>query len=126
MERISYEKTLRVIEEKRINELLGFLKTLPLFSCWTNVALLKVKYHFSKNTYIRNSIIYREGEPSSKVYIVAKGEFKESCKIPLNGQITDDNLSPLCFEEKKKLNLIRMSLSSTRRNLLKYTSVMQM
>jgi hypothetical protein len=112
MDRASYERTLKVIEEKALNELLAFLRGLPLFWGWTNTALTKVKYFFVLKVYSRNTIVHEEGNPSDKVYIVKKGEFQESCKIALNNGVNDEDCLPILSEEKKKFSTFRYNFIS--------------
>ena len=97
MEKIGYERTLKSIEEKNIEKFVMFLRTLPLFADWNRVLLLKIRYFIQKVEYIRNSIIYHEGGKPTKVYIVVKGEFQESCKISL-----DEDLSMLSEKDLKR------------------------
>lgn len=66
-------------------------------------------YHFKKKDYIRNAIIYKEGDPPSKAYVVRRGEFQESCKVSLNEEITDEESLPLIPKEKKKKRIIKRS-----------------
>jgi len=112
MDRASYEGTLKVIEEKALSELLGFLHSLPLFWGWTNTALTKLKYFFVPKVYSRNNIVHEEGNPSDKVYIVRKGRFQESCKIALNDGVNDEDCLPILSEEKRKFCTFRYNFVS--------------
>lgn len=112
MDRTSYEKVLKVIEEKALRELLDFLHSLPLFTGWTNTALTKLKFFFFPKKFARNGVVYEEGNPSGKVYIVRKGEFQESCKVALNDGIHDEDCLPILSEEKKKFCTFRHNFIS--------------
>ena len=103
MDRYNYEKTLKVIEEKKINEIIDFLRNLPLFSTWTSTALLKLKYQLVQKSYIRNAIIYKEGDLPKRVYIVKNGEFQETCKISI-GEILAEESSFLPKLKTRKHN----------------------
>lgn len=42
-----YNKVFKKIEKKRMNEKIAFLKSIPYFSKWTNMALSKFTYYFT-------------------------------------------------------------------------------
>ena len=100
MDRVSYTKTLKVLEERKLSEVLEFLHSLPFFTNWSNTALTKVKYNFVLKDCIRNTIVYKQGDLPSKVYVIVQGEFRETCRIPLC-QIKEE-LFPLLSEEVKE------------------------
>lgn len=112
MDRPNYDRILKVIEEKTLSELLSFLRSLPLFNDWTNTALTKLKYFFVPRTYVRGSIVYNEGEPSGKVYIIRSGDFEENCKVSLNNGIDDEDCLPILSEEKKKFCTFRANFTA--------------
>lgn len=80
MDRNSYEKVLKQIEQKSLNEAISFFQSIPIFSQWNHRSLAKLKYYFKSNIYQRNSHVYETGDPPKLVYIVKSGEFGISCQ----------------------------------------------
>ena len=111
MSRCHYERRLKAIEVQHLNDLLKFLSDLPLFSGWPRTFLLKVKYDFINKSYIRNSYVYKNGDPSGKVYIVINGEFQETCKISIDQGLNDEDCLLLLPEEKKRVSEFRANFS---------------
>lgn len=71
-----YTKVLLKIEKKMMNEKALFLKSVPYFAKWTNMAVNKFTYYFNDKFYIRNQEVFREGQKAEYVYIVKHGEFE--------------------------------------------------
>lgn len=76
MSKDDYEKVLQKIELKKINKNIEFMHQLPFFKVWTKTALSKLQYSFEEKMFLRNQIIYREGEESDTVYIIKSGDFE--------------------------------------------------
>jgi CRP-like cAMP-binding protein len=64
------------IDEAAMNKMIDFLKAMPHFKGWTKNALSKLSYFFQKMTYLRNQVVFKEGEICKYVFIVYKGEFE--------------------------------------------------
>jgi CRP-like cAMP-binding protein len=75
----------KLVQDKRM-ELVNFLSGLPLFKSWTKGSLTKLTYFFKEKHYVRNQIIYREGETADDVFVVNEGEFKFNKKIQIRPQ----------------------------------------
>ena len=75
----------KLLQDKRM-ELVNFLSGLPLFKSWTKGSITKLTYFFKEKQYVRNQIIYREGETADEVFVVKEGEFKFSKKIQIQPQ----------------------------------------
>lgn len=97
MERVGYEKVLKQIEQRSLNEAIGFLRSIPLFSKWNSRSLAKLKYYFTKKLYHFNSIVFHAGEIPKAVYIVKAGEFEISCKIPTRNPKQDRYDAQYCL-----------------------------
>ena len=69
--------------------------------------IVKLQYHFKSISVIRNEIIYKQNDESDKVYFVKNGEFEESCKIPLNDSINDEDCRLFVTETEKRLRKFR-------------------
>lgn len=76
MDKNDYSKTLSRIENRNINKVLEFFKSLPYFSSFSRIALTKLRVNFKKVKYKRKHLIYKEGTPSDFVYIVINGDFE--------------------------------------------------
>lgn len=53
-----------------MQKVIEFLHQLPCFKVWTKTALGKLQFSFEEKNYIRNQIVYREGDASDWIYIV--------------------------------------------------------
>ena len=81
MSKSDYEKVLQKIEQKNMNKIIEFLHQLPFFKVWTRTSLSKLQYSFEQRAFIRNQIIYKEGDTSHMVYIIKTGEFEVNKKF---------------------------------------------
>lgn len=77
----------KVVRDKR-NQLVNFLQSLPIFSKSTKGTLTKLTYNFKEKNYMKNQVVYREGESSNTVYLVRSGEFAFYKKIRVEKGIT--------------------------------------
>lgn len=59
-----------------MHKAVDFFKNMPHFKNWTKSALTKLTYFFKKKDYLRNQIVFREGDYCNYVYIVFNGEFE--------------------------------------------------
>lgn len=78
-----YKKVFLAIEKKIQNQKIQFLKSIPYFSKWTSMALSKFAYYFTDKHYIRNQVVFKEGQKWDNIYIVKSGEFeltKSKCR----------------------------------------------
>lgn len=57
-----YEKVLQKIEQKKISKMIDFLHSLPQFRVFTRTSLAKIQYSFENKNFIRNQVVYREGD----------------------------------------------------------------
>jgi CRP-like cAMP-binding protein len=82
--KLSREDFLRILkdyEEKKLTELVTFLKSLKPFQRWTRHSLVKLAYLFDSRLFKFNQVVYRCNDPAEQIYIVRSGEFKFSCSI---------------------------------------------
>lgn len=77
-----YLHILGKVEAYKLKEKCDFLQSLPLFKRWTDRKLIKTSYAFEVRYYTRNQLLFNEGDPTDKVYIVKEGEFQliKNCK----------------------------------------------
>ena len=64
----------KVVREKR-NNVVNFLKSLPIFAGFTKGSLTKLTYNFKEKEFTKGQVVYREGDPINEVYLVTEGEF---------------------------------------------------
>ena len=72
----SYLQILGTIENKRIEEIILFLKNFPVFKNWSKSALARISYFFSEIQLSRKTTVFREGEKIKKVYFLKEGELE--------------------------------------------------
>lgn len=81
LEKADYLRILGENSSLKLDELVGFLASLPVFNRWPRKDLIKLSYYFTPLLYVRNQIIYRENEPAKDVYIILKGEVEIFSKV---------------------------------------------
>ena len=83
--REDYNRVLRLQQEKKLIQQIHFFKATAAFSGFGDMQLAKLVYFFHEKRYIRNSVVYRKGDPSVSIYIVVSGEFvfSDSQKITM-------------------------------------------
>lgn len=79
----NFNKVLGVIEKKKYNEKVQFLRSLPFFSQLTKTSLGKITYLFTDVATIKNQCLYKEGEPAEFVYIVKNGQYEVTKRLTL-------------------------------------------
>ena len=73
--RDDYNRVLRLQQEKKLTQQIHFFKTTAAFSGFGDMQLAKLVYFFHEKHYLRNAVVYRKGDPSVSVFIIASGEF---------------------------------------------------
>ncbi|CAG9311603.1 unnamed protein product [Blepharisma stoltei] len=76
LSKVNFKKILGNLAEKKLNEKIKFLQTLPMFSNWSKIALYKLGFYFSRILYKKHQFVYKEGDPANTVYFVKSGEYK--------------------------------------------------
>lgn len=74
--RKSYETIIKPIEERILNEKIGFLKSFPFLQHLSKQTLSKLTYTVEEFKYNRGNTVYNEGDKSEGVYLIYKGEFQ--------------------------------------------------
>jgi CRP-like cAMP-binding protein len=75
-----FSRLLAAYEEKKLSKKVEFLRNLPFLQHWSKVALFKLSYFFKERAYKLNQVVYRQGSPSSEVFVIRSGEFKVKTK----------------------------------------------
>ena len=83
LDKKDYMTILGNITLKKIDALTAFLQNLPVFKSCTNKVVTRLSYYFKPGKYIRNQLVYKQGDPSDYVYIVKSGEFKLEREVPI-------------------------------------------
>lgn len=83
LSKLDFNKVLGVIEKKKHNEKVQFLRSLPFFSQLTKTSLGKLTYQFEDFPTIKNQILFREGEPAEYAYIVKQGQYEVTKTLTL-------------------------------------------
>lgn len=79
--RQDYERVLLRFEEANLRVFIEFLKGMPHFRHWSKNALSRLTYYLPRQIFLRNQVVFKEGDPCSYVYIVYKGEFQISKRV---------------------------------------------
>eukprot|EP00347_Sterkiella_histriomuscorum_P024025 403332565 len=81
MSKADYDKVLSRIEQKNLNKILGFLHQLPFLHNWSKIQLQKLQYCFEQKVLKRGTVLYKEGESCSTIYVIKNGEFEVAKKV---------------------------------------------
>lgn len=71
-----YSKVLLRFEEANLYKFIDFLRQMPHFRQWKKNALSRLTYYMPRATYMRNQIVFKEGDQCCFVYVVLQGEFE--------------------------------------------------
>ncbi|CAG9330882.1 unnamed protein product [Blepharisma stoltei] len=71
-----FKKILGVVTEKRMNQKIKFFQSIPMFSSWTKIALVKFSYYFEFTVVKNKQYLYKEGDPVEFVYFIKSGEVR--------------------------------------------------
>ncbi|CAI2386845.1 unnamed protein product [Moneuplotes crassus] len=74
--RKNYESIIKPIEERILNEKIGFLKSFPFLQHLSKQTLSRLTYTIDEYRYNRGNTVYNEGDKSKGVYLIYKGEFQ--------------------------------------------------
>jgi CRP-like cAMP-binding protein len=76
LSKTDYNRILAPAFERKLELKLGFLSELQIFKDWTRMSLSKVSLFFREKKLGRKRLLYKEGSPVTKVYLLVKGELK--------------------------------------------------
>ncbi len=76
MQKRDFDKVLKQIEIKKLNEVTNFMLSLPCFRMCTKRSMHKIKFYFQKLEFSKTGIVYNAGDPTKYVYIIKKGQFE--------------------------------------------------
>lgn len=76
LSREDFVRILKGYEERKIVEMVKFLKSLGVFNNWTKLSLIKITYMFETRRYKHSQLVYRSGDSADHVFIIKSGEFK--------------------------------------------------
>lgn len=78
-----YNGALKEIDRRKTNDLINFIKMLPVFKKLSRSKLINYTYNLKSQECIREGYIYREGEPANTVYIIREGEFQIQKRVKI-------------------------------------------
>lgn len=90
----SYNNVIGKIEKKQLYEKINFLKNIPVFHSLTRTSLGKMTMSFFSKTCIKDSYLYKEGQPADCVYIVKSGEFQATKRLIHMG-VKEENIQEI-------------------------------
>lgn len=76
LEKKDYLRILGKLEQVKLDEIVDFLLSLPLFKGWGKQATQRISYYFTPIKYIRKQFVYRSHEKPTHMYIIWSGEFE--------------------------------------------------
>ncbi|CAG9320728.1 unnamed protein product [Blepharisma stoltei] len=81
-----YKKVLDSFMEEKYNLLIAMLREFPIFKNSSRHYLQRLTYQFKPRKYQKKQCVYKEGDPTSEVFIIQKGEFNLSKKLKISLQ----------------------------------------
>ena len=72
--RQAFDDVIGKMEKRILNDKINFLRNIPVFSLLTRNSLAKITCSLGKRNIIKDSYIFKEGEPTKSVFIVINGE----------------------------------------------------
>ena len=80
----NYQRQVQKIDQRKLRKLIDFFKSIPFLSKNSQTYLIKLHYNFEQRNFIRNQLLYQEGEPIKYIYLIKEGEFEVTRKIKLD------------------------------------------
>lgn len=104
----NYIEVLSLYETQRTQDLMAFVSSIPTFNNWTKSSVLKLINCFEVRTYLRNQVVYQEGDKATEVYMIKRGEFKFT-KLAKTTSVAVPNLAGLYGprSSNKELSVLR-------------------
>lgn len=100
-----YERSLREIDKRQEQKKVNFVKNIPLFSKLTTTYLKnKLSVNFKHLECTKDHILFREGDPAERVFIVRQGEFVETVKFPVR-EDKEENVHSIHRDPKRACKL---------------------
>jgi CRP-like cAMP-binding protein len=78
-----YIVVLSQFETARVQDLMTFIASIPSFSSWTKSLVEKLVQSVQVKNYLRNQVVYQEGDKATDVYIIKRGEFKFTKQVTI-------------------------------------------
>ena len=96
-----YTQVLGKVMAKKLRAAVFFLKSIPLFSQWTRRGLERLFLYFHPQTFSKNSVVFRQGDPAANVFIVQTGEFA------LTKKVLNSNSSQFLMRNHQRFNAVQ-------------------
>lgn len=79
MSKESFQNILKSKIQKTKLEQMAVLQNLPFFLVWTKTQLLKiVNFIIEPKNFVKNQLVFREGDPADTIFIVQSGDYEAS------------------------------------------------
>lgn len=72
---LAYRRIVDKVDQKRQDDMVDFLQPIVCFQAHSRHAIIKFLQHMHRVKFVRNQVVYKEGQPGTRVYLVLKGEF---------------------------------------------------
>jgi hypothetical protein len=80
----SYQRVVQKIDQRKMRKLIDFFKNIPFLSKNSQTYLIKLHYNFEQRNFIRNQVLYAEGDVVNYIYLIKEGEFEVTRKIRMD------------------------------------------
>ena len=106
------KKSLLIYNEKKLNDRIEFLLSLPLFSSWSRVSVSKFLDLLVQSTFKCSQKIFKEGEPTEFAVFVMSGEVKltkaqvTNKKLIESGEFVSSPAGPLRLGKARELVML--------------------
>jgi CRP-like cAMP-binding protein len=121
LEKADYNRMIaKVVRDKR-NNVVTFLKTLPIFSGITKGSLAKLTYNFKEKEFFKNQVVYKEGEAVNEVFLVTEGEFLFQKKIVVQDGRKKNAIYNECYSDN--VEIVKFRSKALQKNLVQVANI---
>ena len=107
LEKVDYNRMIaKMVRDKR-DFIVNFFSSLPIFSNMTKGSLAKLTYNFREKEYIKNQVVYKEGDFAVDAFIIVEGEFLFTKKIKVDDGRKKYALDTGKYDENSEILKIR-------------------
>lgn len=99
LHKLDFKSILGKLTEQTLNNRVSFLQNLPVFSFWTQKALVKLSYYFREQRFTRKQTVFRQGDNGEDLYFIKEGEFQ------LNKAIKQEVSKKIMLSKTRKVQL---------------------
>lgn len=106
----AFDSVIGKMERRILNDKINFLRNIPVFKLLTKNSLAKITCSLGRSRVLKDSYLYKEGDPAKSVFIVISGEFEVIKTIVYYNKVEEsvDNIFKDPLKANKKTNLMFM------------------